>query len=133
MIPVKHIHDIKGKIYDGFKCLISNTNYAFILLSSILSSKYFSIQPYLLPCLCSYEGYFLFQNHTKHQILFCVKLYHYFYLRFLFSFCICSLILLMSILIRGLLHLHKIKSFSLHFHPDFYFWLNLIYYLLTGK
>ena len=35
MIPVKHINAIKGKIYYGFKCLISNGNYAFLLLSSI--------------------------------------------------------------------------------------------------
>ena len=38
MIPVKHINAInmiKGKFYNGFKCLISNENYAIILLSSI--------------------------------------------------------------------------------------------------
>ena len=77
------------------------------------------------------EVIFLFQNHNKHQMLRCLKLYPYFHLRFFF--CICSSILLMQILIRGLLHLYKIKTFSLHFHPDFKFRGNLIYYLLTGK
>ena len=50
----------------------------------ILSSKYCSIQPYLLSHLCSYGGHFLFQNHTKNQILRCLKVYLYFHLSFFF-------------------------------------------------
>ena len=38
MIPVKHINVIKGKFSYGFKCLISNENYAFLLRSSTYSS-----------------------------------------------------------------------------------------------
>ena len=47
----------------------------------ILSSKYCSIQPYLLPHLCSYGGHIFFQNHTKKTIIYCLKVYSYFHVR----------------------------------------------------
>ena len=47
----------------------------------ILSSRYCSIQPYLLPRLCSYGGHFFVQNHTKNPILRCLKVYSYFHVR----------------------------------------------------
>ena len=50
-------------------------------LTHILSSKYCSIQPYLLPRLCLYGGHFFFQNHTKNPILRCLKVYSYFHVR----------------------------------------------------